>query len=85
MMCMDPSTWPHSSLYSVISAPLLAGLWVVREKFCSTLALAHPSTQGEALLHWVRVTEKAGKHLKIIKIQPLEALGLKPEVCSKGF
>lgn len=90
-MCMDPSTWPQSSLYSVISAPLHAGLCRVREKFCSALALRHPQHPGGrsgTLRHWYTGWEsqkKVGKHLQGHHIQPLEALGLKSEVCSKGF
>lgn len=60
----------------------------VREKFCSALVLTHPQHTGGSsvtLRHWGRVTEKAGKHLQDQQIQPLEALGLKPGFCSKGF
>lgn len=44
-------------------------LWV-REKFCSALALPHPQHpvgSSVTLAHWVRVTEKGGKHLQDIK------------------
>lgn len=44
-----------------------------------------PRGSSVTLRHWVRVTEKVGKDLQDHQIQPLEALGLKPEVCSKGF